>query len=358
MVYYLIIMSVKDIRYQYRIRGWRNIIDSLLRESGMSLRDICEYTGVSYNEAGPSFYVKLPKKRTTYIGVGMAFKQPLDVINEWITRYGGKRKLYAKDISEDLVWIYLINANRSDTSGINYYKRYEEYQSVAYAVFAERWDEIVLGHEETTDVEIGLAQNAYGPEYDGIKEFVAEHMDAFKTAYAKPRKFLDMYIEKLAVAKSAGKGGRSSSSLNSLRGYLDDSMINFLCGDSSTINVVDRRTRKKTVSIKHIPKSRTKYISMCLALGMTAEEINKYLDLMGYAPLDSMDADEGMLLASLAEWERMHPVQMAYKNKYFKGDDSVQLTAAEEAKAVEEMLQLRADLKQEFAARERDFIYV
>ena len=171
-------MSIEDTKSAYMLRNWKKTLDQLSEETGITLREVCDYTGFAYNDNGVSFYVKLPRKRTAFIGIGMAFRQPVDVINNWIMKFGGKRRLYAKDISEDLVWIYLINANLRDTdSGINYFRRYEDYQSVAFAVFSERWDEIVRMQESTADVEISLGQVELGSEYDGIRDFVAQHMD-------------------------------------------------------------------------------------------------------------------------------------------------------------------------------------
>ena len=338
-------MSIEDTKSAYMLRNWKKTLDQLSEETGITLREVCDYTGFAYNDNGVSFYVKLPRKRTAFIGIGMAFRQPVDVINNWIMKFGGKRRLYAKDISEDLVWIYLINANLRDTdSGINYFRRYEDYQSVAFAVFSERWDEIVRMQESTADVEISLGQVELGSEYDGIRDFVAQHMDAFKIAYRKPRAYLDMYVDKIIEVCRRNPDNKTVKSLNSMRGYLDDSMINFLSGSSETINVVDRNTGRRTVRIKHVPKGRKKYIELCLSLGMTTSDINRYLELMGYDELNIMNKEEGALITALTEWESKHPLQRAFKNKYFGGDDTVHLSEEEEYIAVDEMLQMRSEL--------------
>ena len=340
---------MKDLNNIHKLRSWRHTLDNLSQETGISIKEACNYTGFAYNEEGVSFYVKLPKRRETFIGVGMAFSQPVEVINEWITRYSNKRKLYAKDISEDLVWMYLINANaENDGSGINYFRRYEEYQSVAYAVFRERWDEIVLGYQDTSDVEVSLGQAEYGPEYDGIRTFVANHMDAFKTAYTKPRVFLDLYVESILSVCRTHPTLNSHKSLNSLRGYLDDSMINFLSGNSETINVIDKKTGKRVANIKHVPKGRNKYISLCMALGMTGKDIDRFLEMMGYAPLDIFSSDEGKLISALTDWERTHPVQRTFKSKYIDGNQNVPLTVQEEQQAVEQMLQMKNEISDVF----------
>lgn len=349
---------MRDINSTYRLRKWKHIIDNLCDEKGTSLKEICDYIGAAYNEDLVSFYTKLPRKRNVYIGIGMALKQDLETINGWITGFAGKRKLYVKDISEDLVWIYLIHANLKDDSGaINYYRRYEDFQSAAYSIFQERWEEIILRFEDTSDVEISLGQMDLGTEYDGIKAFVAEHMDAFKTAYSKPRAFLDLYVDKIISTCRKDPDNKTIKSLNSMRGYLDDSMINFLSGDSGSINVVDKVTGKKTIKIKHIPKGRKKYINLCISLGMTCDDIKKFITMMGYAPLDVQDRDDGELLTFLTDWEHGHPVQRAFKKKYFGGDDKVVLTDAEEFRAVNEMLSLKSELLEEYSGRGKSYPY-
>ena len=344
----------------YRLKDWKQTLDDLVQETGVSPEDVCNYIGSVYNEMGPSFYIKLPRKRSVYIGVGMAFGQPLEVINEWITGFAGKKKLYAKDISEDLVWIYLINANYSDwckareegadpsyiaKTGYNYYRHYEDFQSAAYAAFRERWDEIILHYEDTSDVEVSLGQEEFDPEFDGLKEYVAAHMDAFKTAYSKPRTYLDMYVERILLTCRNHPTLKHIRSINAMRGYLDDSMINFLSGDSGAVNSIDRATGKRTVNIKHIPKKRAKYIDMGLALGMTESDLNELLTLMGYAPFDENSRTDSELLVTLRKWEKAHPMQRKFKEKYFGGDDLIKLTEKEEHQAVEEMLQLRGEMR-------------
>lgn len=351
-------MMAKKTNNSYTVRSWRNTLDRLVNETGTSLAEVSEYIDAACSEDVPGFYVKMPRRRSTFIGIGMAFKQPVDVINQWIVDYGRKRKLYVKDISEDLVWMYLINANLNDKTGsVNYYMRYEEYQSVAYAVFRERWDEIHLGFADTADVEISLGQADFSSEYDGIRTFVAEHMDAFSSAYAKPRALLDSWLQQIISTCREHPGETVIRSLNSMRGWLDDSMINFLSGDTSTVNVVDRKTGKKTINIKRMPKSRRKYIAMCMALGMTADDIDKLLEMMGYAPIDVSDSDDGKLLMALTEWETAHPLQRAYKNRYFSDDLSIDLSPAEEYQAVRDMLHMRSDIEEAYRHKGYEFIY-
>ena len=87
----------------YRLKQWQKELRKYMGRTGVSEKEICEYAGLVYSDAAV-FYNRLPKKRETYIGVGMALGQPLDTINRWIRKYGKKRELYVKDITADLVW--------------------------------------------------------------------------------------------------------------------------------------------------------------------------------------------------------------------------------------------------------------
>ena len=95
-----------------------------------------------------------------------------------------------------------------------------------------------------------------------------------------------------------------------------------------------------------------------MALGMTADDIDQFLEMMGYAPIDVSDKDEGKLLAALTEWENTHPLQRAYKDLYFRNDSSIILSSAEEYRAVRDMMQIRSDLNEIYRQKGIDFPYV
>lgn len=85
-------MAAKKTRYSYMLRSWRNTLDHLAKETGTSLKEIAEYIGTAYSGGAPGFYSKMPRKRSTFIGIGMAFRQPACVINQWITDYARNSK--------------------------------------------------------------------------------------------------------------------------------------------------------------------------------------------------------------------------------------------------------------------------
>ena len=184
------VTRVKKMADSRKLKQWQKELDELSEQTGVSLDEVSSYIGAEYKR-DTGFYVKIPKKRRTIIGIGMAFGQPLDTINRWITYYGLKRRLYSKDITEDLIWIYLINRNVNDrTGGVNYFSLYEECQQIAFETYMTIWSEITSGSIDTADMDRQIAQIAAKEELDSLKNFVIDNIDSFKTAYAKPRKML------------------------------------------------------------------------------------------------------------------------------------------------------------------------
>ena len=330
----------------YRVKRWRQELKRQSEKTGMSFSRVCEYIGTEVSET-PGFYRKLPKSRETYIAVGMAYKQPVDVINKWITRYGSKRALYVKDILGDMIWLYLINANcRDNASDKNYYREFENAGSRIAMLYNEIWEQDINESMGTADLENDFRYIEYDDEYFALKRFVSENMDSFKTAYAKPRKMLDEYISNILRTKNENVIAGRKWTLNTLRGYLDDSMINYLSGYSDSINSYDKSKGCRTPSFKHVPKNKKAHISLCLAMGMTVDEIDKYLELMGYAPLDGIDRHEGPLINIIRSWDDTHPLQRKYKEKYISGNKDIELDCRDELLAVNEMLQMRNDIKE------------
>ena len=347
-------------RSEKRIYRWRKTLEELTESTGITFEEVCEYAGIKYNPDGVSFYLKIPKKKRTFIGIGMAYHQPLEVINEWIMRYGNKKRLYARDISEDLVWIYLINTNASSQNpgDKNLFKLYDSCQAAAYAIWQEMWDGMAVAAKSTSDVEIELAEVDYDEAFVGLKDFVANNIDSFKTAYDRPRFFLDKYVNQILETCRNNPEKTGIRRINDLRGFLDDSMINYLSGDSGSINVIDLKSHRQTIQIKHVPKLKKTHISLCLALGMRECEINEYLELLGFMPLDDEDQAERELINTLNYVGSQSRLVHLYKDKYFGGKTDIMLDSDEEFQAVEEMLFLRQKLQEEYKKRGMQFPYM
>lgn len=340
-----------------RNKEWRQQLRTLMDEQGVDLEYIAEYIGAAYNGGETVFYAKIPKKRKRFIGIGMALRQPLDTINQWIRDYSSNHTLYVKEVADDLIWIYLIRLNLSEQAkGVNYFRLFEECQAAALATYEQLWDEFSVGSLDTSDVEIELQNVSYDDTFTGLKQFIMDHMDSFKTAYMKPRRMLDRYVN--CILNEDVKD-RKYKTLNSLRGYLDDSMINFLSGNSNTVHTIhtmDRGKPVRRIGFKQIPKNRKTHISLCLALGMTRHEIDQYLSLMGYAPLRE-DGEEGILTELLVWWEKKKPLQRAYKKACFGDRSAGELSQEQMAGAIEEMLYLRSDLQNEYRMQGMYFPY-
>lgn len=344
-----------------RSKAWRQQLKALMDEQGVDLEYVAEYIGAAYNGSETVFYAKIPKKRKRFIGIGMALRQPVETINQWIMDYSSCHALYAKDVADDLIWIYLIRLSLSkrtdlkqtgpDRRGnINYFRMFEECQAAALTTYRQLWDEFTVGSLDTSAIEIELQKISYDDTFTGLRQFIIDHLDSFKTAYMKPRRMLDRYVECIL---NEDVDGRRYKTLNSLRGFLDDSMINYLSGNSDTVNTMltmdqtDQGRPVRRIGFKQVPKNRKTHISLCLALGMTGEDINQYLALMGFAPLRD-DGEEGKLAECLAEWEKAKPLQREYKNECFGECTAGKLSEEQMLCAIEEMLNLRNDLQSKY----------
>ena len=254
-----------------------------------------------------------------------------------------------------------LNQEQPDT-GVNYYHKYEECQSVAYAAYCEVWEAAVSDSLSTADLEVKLDKEEHDQGFAGLTRFISQNIDSFNTAYTRPREYLNSYLSSIFRTEGSGEDGKFTN-LSSLRGYLDDAMINFLSGDYTTINTFDRATRRRSLRIKYIPKGRKFHISLCLALGMTAREINCYLDMMGYAPLQEEDKAEGLLIKLLNEWDASHPFQRAYKETLLSAHSGQAEEKAPSSFGVntafrEELLFLREEMYNRFKERQVPFPYL
>lgn len=345
----------------YRTNRWRAELRKLSQESGISFEEVCEYLNLSYNR-DIGFLSKLPKRRSMYIGIGMAFGQSVDTINLWLMKYCMRQKLYPKDVSEDLIWIYLIQASEQSrkagetiSSGINYFRLFDECAAKVYTVYCQLWNEFVDHAAGTDQTSSDLSKLAFDPAFDGLGSFVAEHMNAFKTAYVKPRVMLRSYVDMILENMEPDRKVQDRKPVNTLRGYLDDSMINYLSGATETINVIDRKSGQRTMNIKHIPKSRKIHIALGLALGMTVSELDEYLQLMGFSQLDATSRDEGILMNLLTQWEQDHGLVQKLKKRVIGQDESVIISNEERKQAVVEILHLRQDLFNMYARQGLEF---
>ena len=208
-------------------------------------------------------------------------------------------------------------------------------------------------------VEGDLQNVEWDPDYAGLQHFIMVEMDSFKTAWVKPRRMLADYVDCILEVGSSGLLPNEFNSLNSLRGYLEDGMINYLSGSIETMNVIDRKSGKRSLQFKSVPKGKKAHISLALALGMEREEIDRYLTMMGFATLDAVDMEEGFLLNALAVWEGDHPLPGEIMRAVRETDDRRKiLLTPEGAEAIRQMLDLRQDLKEMYADWGRTFPYL
>lgn len=292
----------------YRQNKWKKELRNLAAEKGIVAPDICSYLGIPQSDT-PRFWMRMPKHREYYIGIGMCLGQSLDTINRWLRQYCGSRQLYIKDMKSDLIWIYLINANYVDKSGRNYYILYDKVSDEMDLAYTRLWNDNTGALIDTDMLYDEFKYLNYDEDSLGLLRFVEEHFEYFKTAYARPRKMLNDYLN--IILDGLNAVGKEHWTLNGLRGYLDDNMINYLSGDYMYINTSSHKDGKLTSRMKRVPKSKKAHIELAVALGMNVRDINTYLMEMGYSPLDPTDSVEGKLMNLVVLWEMQHPNQIA-----------------------------------------------
>ena len=79
------------------------------------------------------------------------------------------------------------------------------------------WDEFTTGTLDTVVIDSKLETVGPDPAFEGIRAFVAENMDSFKTAYAKPRGMLATYVNTILGTYSQANDGIATP-VNFLRG--------------------------------------------------------------------------------------------------------------------------------------------
>ena len=348
-----------------KLDNWKKELNHLTEVTGVSDDAVCDYLDVS-REHMTWWRKRIPVKRETLIGIGMAYGQDLDLINDWIVRYGDKRKLYAKDVLEDLVWIYLINASAAAFEAgrdapvqerVNFYQLYEPCRDMIRETYVRVWNEYTEHPKDTAEVEDGLNAVKYDPMFGDLRAFVIENIDSFKTAYSKSRKMLTSYVNAiLETHAAASSSGRTP--VNFLRGYLDDAMINYICGDDQVFHIAETESKGVSVRIKPIPKLRKTHIALCLALGMTENELNTYFSLLGYAPLNPEVEEDRRLIQSLEKWDEAHPAVAWFKRIRIQGESYDIISDRDSLQAVSDMLMLRSDLEYEYARNGWRFPYM
>lgn len=326
---------------------WKTEIRQLAQELNMTPEDICEYIGVPVSHE-PRFWMRIPKRREYFIGIGMCLGQPLEVINRWIMEYGNKRRLYIKDAKSDLVWMFLVNANsNSASSDVNYYKLFDELSSQVDRIYDKLWNGEYGVLMETDELVSQVPIIDYPDLELELLRFVEDNYEYLKSAYNKPRKMLNRYIDK--ILEVLNTSGDKTWTLNSLRGYLEDGMINYLCGDYRCIHSLESNHSSLSKRTKRIPKDKKSHIELCVALGMNAQDIDTYLELMGYTSLSDASEYECIIAHKLGKWMNEHPLQEKFIAKYLRTTASnCNMTQEDEYQAVTQMLEMSGVVNADF----------
>jgi len=351
----------------FRLLSWRLELKRLAKEMGLTIAGVAEQMGEDFSNT-PGFFEKLPKKRETYVKLGLILKQPRSVVDRWIKKNTKTRGLYAKDPS-DLIGIYFLDLSFEEKhkNYCNTYtfclgkskKEFEEFkeelnflrktikdlkrkeskvEEIEKATVKKQLDDAVKRLDEmesvllkpasTIEVEKGLIIREDNCE-DLLTEYMVTNYQSFQVAHEKPRQYIneyiDLLIDRLEKTKRAHELSWSRVALKKAN-IITDAMYNYICGD------IDKA---------QVPRKKSSYISYGLHLGMSMKQINTLLNVAGYDCLNINDDSDGyaefVMIPLLIKWEESHELANKWRRKYID-KEPVNMTLIEERIAIEQLI--------------------
>lgn len=340
-----------DLPYKFRLRKWQKELKNLTKESGLTLAGVADYIGAPIKPL-PGFYTRLPKKKETYVKIGLALQQPRDVVDRWIKKNTKHRTLYAKD-PKDIVAIYVLNLSNEDKRHVKNYcdvylhyldKVSKEVKDIQKALKEAKNYEDEMSVESKTP--LGTIELERGLNQEELINYMKANYRSFQDAYKKSRDYLLAYIDilleslnrakvSLVLANRTEKMHNIKWSKRTLweRGNISDANYNYLTG--------------KEVKEKQIPQTKSSYISIALNLGMGKVQINELLEIAGFDAININDEEQGFceftLNYLLPKWDMDHQEAVRWRKKYID-KEAIDMSITEEAEALKQILNMKEDI--------------
>jgi len=256
---------------------WRAFINHLVDMSGFSYTQFAKNCGmsrktiVSWCEKGV-----MPRSRNQFIRIGFAVGMSLDMMNDFLQRYGKHPRLYSKSI-EDALFIFALNNDLS-------------YESAA--LLQERFGELFHSDEKKN-----LSKNVYKTinlqsrilslqTIQQLETFLQENREAFSAPYRTLVEFIDNYVE--VNTHDYVETNKAAS----LHAFLCEKVKNPKM--VSTYNTMISMLRNSAV----IPR-RNALIVLGIHFDMALDDINAMLSMAGMEPLCAKDKLESVLIYAI-----------------------------------------------------------
>lgn len=352
-----------DLPYKFRLRKWQKELKHLTEESGLTLAGVADYIGATVKKTLPGFYTRLPKKKETYVKIGLALQQPREVVDQWIKKNTKHRVLYAKD-PKDLVAIYFLNLSSKDKRHVKNYcdiyvhylekvtKEVEDIQKVLKEAGKYK-GEMGVGFKTsigTIELEKGIDKE------EDLINYMKVNYSSFQDAYKKSRDYLLAYIDILLESLNRAKvslvllnrterdhDAKWSKRTLWERGNISDANYNYLTGNE--------------IKGKQIPQTKSSYISIALNLGMGKSQINEFLEMAGFDAININDEEQGFceftLNYLLPKWDMSHQEAVKWRKKYID-KEVIDMSTAEEAEALKQILNMKNDIAEIYMKEFKD----
>ncbi len=247
---------------------WRHKINEIIVENHISktkLGELCEVTRVSVDKWCKG---SIPKKRETFLLIGMAAGYDEEKINQLLQRYGEYPKLYVKNL-EDCICMYVINHGYGDET----IEKYKYIRDKIRENLTVREDEEKPANLTTEKFEVQFSQVT---DEDSLERFIVENIAMFGYAYHHFNAYMQSVIKGIYFDKL------NANSLNQLAESQNWSSSLKQCVSAIRQN-------------KWCP-TRNKIISLGIHLAMTHEEVNKVLKKAYMEPLCAKNIFESVII--------------------------------------------------------------
>jgi len=334
-------------KHSFRLWSWRSELKKLSKDTGLSMAGIAEDIGVKLSDT-PGFYLKLPKEKETYVKLGLALKQPVEVVNKWIIKNTKSPALYAKD-PIDLIGIYFLNINYKQNCGFENSKRNIDFYTSCLQThkkdFRKSNSAIIPSALSTAEIENDIKE-LYNE--DDLLTYISTHREAFLSANKRSwelmrKKYIDIILSRINTLTE----DVSKWTLYTLKDkcIISPALHNYLCGDGYKTQV---------------PRKKSTYIFYGLSLGMSLEQICTLLKTAGYDALNLNDDSDAFaefaMYQLLISWENNHPEAKKFRCKTFYNNTDIDMTPEEELEGIMQLFRQRQDITNEYNENyERNF---
>ena len=256
---------------------WKQKINELISNSGLSKTDFASRCGVSRQAQYKWLNGSLPKSHEDYIRIGFAAGLSIDEMDSFLQTYGGYSGLYSRSL-EDSVFLFVLNSKEIPHS-------FQNCETILKSIREEMLHNKSYSADSTMGT-LTLRHSLLGLRNErDLLIFILNHVNSYKKKYFKLYDYIDAFLIS-----------------NSMDPVYDKPMsLNFLA-DEQQWPASLRQTVYQIRSHEWFPL-RKKLISLGLYLNMNVDQINTMLELAQMEPLSIDNFLECILIYAVNDAE-------------------------------------------------------